>query len=62
MSETHFHRVLRARVAEVLEARARDVAAGVCKGYEHYKEEVGYMRGLHDALKIADDIEKDMDR
>jgi hypothetical protein len=62
MSETHFHRVLRARISEVLVARSNDIASGVCKTLEHYKEEVGYMKGLKAALDIADDIEKDMDR
>jgi len=61
MSETHFHRMLRAKVTEVLDARRLSVAEGVCSNFDRYMHEVGYITGLQDALKIADDLERELD-
>ena len=53
--------MLRAKIAEVLDARLHQMAAGVCKDYSAYKEEVGYIRGLEDAIKFAEDVEREPD-
>lgn len=62
MAETHFHRILRARVTEVLVTRSNEMAEGKCKSLEHYREEVGFIEGLKAALALCEDIERDMDK
>lgn len=61
MANSHFHRLLRAKIAEVLEARASELTAGVCKDYAAYKEEAGYIRGLRDALVFSEEVEREPD-
>jgi hypothetical protein len=61
MAETHFHRLLKAKVAEVLEARRTQIASGICKDFDHYKYETGFIQGLLASLEIADDLEKELD-
>ena len=57
MSKTRFHYLLEAKIKEVVENRSISIVEGAAADYAHYKENVGYIRGLHDALKICDDIE-----
>jgi len=61
MSETHFHRLLKAKVAEVLEARRLQIADGACNDFNHYKYETGFIHGLRAALEIAGDLEREID-
>jgi hypothetical protein len=61
VAESHFHRVLRARVAEVLDARSQSIASGACATHDHYQHEVGFIAGLRAALELAEDLERDMD-
>ena len=57
MSRTHFHAKLEARINEAVENRSISIAEGAATDYPHYKENVGYIRGLRDALKFCDEIE-----
>ncbi len=57
MAKTRFHAVLEARIKEAVENRSNSVVAGACSDYAHYRENVGYILGLQDALKICDEIE-----
>lgn len=57
MAKTRFHAALEARINEAVETRSKSVVAGACSDYAHYKENVGYILGLLDALKLCDDIE-----
>lgn len=53
--------MLRAKIAEVLEARTEELTAGACKDYAAYIGEVQYLNGLRDALKYAEDVEREPD-
>jgi len=57
MAKTRFHALLEARIKEAVENRSISIAEGAAVDYAHYKENVGYIRGLQDALKFCDDIE-----
>lgn len=57
MPKTRFHAALEARIKEAVENRSKSIAAGAATDYAHYRENVGYVLGLQDALKLCDDIE-----
>ena len=57
MSKTRFHAQLEAKINEAVENRSISIADGAATDYPHYKENVGYIRGLRDALKFCDEIE-----
>ena len=57
MAKTQFQRVLESRIHEAVESRRNSIASGVCSDYPHYREQVGYILGLTDALKICEEIE-----
>lgn len=59
MARTHFHNVLEKRVLEAVQSKSEGLAAGVAKSYDHYRYEAGFIQGLHEALKIADEISKE---
>lgn len=61
MATSHFRRMLTAKVMEVLEARVEQVTKGVPVDYAGYREEVGYIKGLRDALVLAEDLEREPD-
>lgn len=61
MANSLFGRMFSAKVAEVLEARAKEMTLGLCKDYPAYREEVGYIRGLKDALVFAEEVEREPD-
>lgn len=61
MASSIFHRMLRVKLAEVLEARASELTSGLCKDYAAYREEVGYIRGLKDALVYSEEVEREPD-
>lgn len=57
MSKTRFHAQLEARIKEAVENRANSIANGDVADYAQYREQVGYISGLRDALKIGEQIE-----
>ena len=59
MAQTRFHTLLRAKVQETIEIRVGSISAGQCTDYASYRENVGYIKGLMDALGLADEIEKE---
>ena len=59
MVQTRFHTLLMGKVEETIRARSDSMAAGQCTDYASYRENVGYIKGLMDALGLADDIEKE---
>lgn len=61
MATSNFHRMLRAKVMEVLDTRTKQLIGGVPADYAAYREEVGYLRGLQDALVHAEDLEREPD-
>lgn len=61
MAVSRFHRLLEDRVREVVERESASLSSGQAPDYPSYKEMVGYIRGLSDALRLCEDIEKDLD-
>ena len=59
MAQTRFHSILEERIKEAVESRRNSIASGHCIDYPAYRENVGYLLGLQDALKICDEIEKE---
>ena len=57
MAQTRFAALLKNKIEGVVQERATQVANGACTDYPQYKENVGYIRGLLDAIKLADDVE-----
>ena len=61
MAKTRFHALLEAKINEAVENRSISLVSGAATDYAHYRENVGYILGLRDALKIGDDIEAESD-
>lgn len=61
MARSHIGRMLEAKIAEVLVERQQDIGSGSAKTYDQYRQQVGYLHGLRDALKYLDDIEREPD-
>lgn len=61
MAFTRFHNLLRARLNEVIAEAGAAITCGQPTDWATYKECVGYIRGLNDALRVCEDIEKDLD-
>lgn len=61
MANSLFGRMFRVKVTEVLESRTAQITTGVPQDYAAYREGVGYIRGLMDALTIAEDVEREPD-
>ena len=59
MSKTRFHAQLEVRIKEAVENRTNSIAKGDVPDYASYREHVGYIRGLQDALKIGEEIESE---
>lgn len=59
MAETRFHSLLRVKIEEAVDTRSGSMASGACQDYASYRESVGYIKGLVDALNLADEIEKE---
>lgn len=59
MAETRFHSLLRVKIDEAVNVRSGSMASGACPDYPSYRENVGYIKGLIDALNLADEIEKE---
>lgn len=57
---TRFHSLLEKKIEETLQSRMASLASGAAADYPLYKENVGYMNGLRDALKLCDEVEQDM--
>ena len=61
MVKTRFHTRLEVRINEVLEGQIESLIGGEALDYASYKGMTGYIRGLNDALRICEDIERDLD-
>jgi hypothetical protein len=62
MPKTRFHLLLEERVKEVVEANSIAIVGGQPKDYATYREQVGYIRGLVDALTLCDQLNEDLDK
>ena len=61
MARSRLFSVLRERIQEEVDSRSLSLASGGAPDYSQYKDSVGYIRGLQDALKLCEDIEKESD-
>ena len=57
---SRFHSLLEKKIEEEIRIRSASLCAGAAKDYPHYMDNVGYINGLQDALKLCDDIEQDL--
>ena len=57
---TRFHLLLEKKIDEAIQNRTVSLASGAAADYPHYKENVGYINGLRDALNLCDEVEQDM--
>jgi len=62
MAVTRFHSLLKAKLQEVISDATEAISCGLPSDYSSYKESVGYIRGLNDALRVCEDIERDLDK
>ena len=58
MAKTRFHLLFENAIAHAIIDRSQSVVSGACMDYAAYKQQVGYLEGLNDALKIADSLEE----
>ena len=59
MAVSHFHRMLEAKILEVIEARNKDISARKCTDWGHYQYECGFVYGLNYIIDLANDMEKE---
>ncbi len=57
MSKTRFHSILETRINEAVEKMAESIANGHANDYANYRQHVGYISGLRQALKLCAEIE-----
>lgn len=54
-------RLFESRIFEIKERILADLSAGIPIDFASYKDLVGYLRGLEDALNVLKDIQKGID-
>jgi hypothetical protein len=59
MPSTRFHLLLEQIVKLKIEEATDNIIRGYCQDHAVYREQVGYIRGLKDALILCDQIEED---
>ena len=62
MPKTRFHSLLEERVKEAIAANMDAICGGQPKDFPTYREQVGYIRGLNDALTLCDQLEEDLNK
>lgn len=61
MAQTHFHRLLRARVEEAIKRDTDHIASGSLESYDEYRFAAGILYGMRRVLQLCEEIEKDLD-
>lgn len=59
MAETRFHRTLKERVEAKILLMSETLSSGSAQDYASYRDTVGHIRGLRDALVVCQEIEED---
>ena len=62
MAETNFHRLLRKKIEDAVRNRSDSLSDGAAIDYPHYRENVGYIHGMLDTLKLCDEIEQELNQ
>lgn len=55
--KSRFHHLLDIKIHEAVESLSDSLVNGEASDYSRYRESVGYIRGLRDALKYCEEIE-----
>lgn len=61
MARSHYQVKLVEKLENAASKEAAFLIAGTADDYAKYREVVGYIRGLNDAVKIANQIEQEME-
>lgn len=62
MAASRFHTHLRVKIEAVIAEHMGSLCSGQVPDYAAYRDNVGYIRGLNDALRLCEDIERDMNQ
>jgi len=60
MALSQFHNRLKAKIEAEVAKVGSEITSGRMANYEVYREAVGYVRGMIDVLKLADEVEQEM--
>lgn len=60
MPRSYFHEQLAKRLQEAINTQAEALGNGAAQDIQSYRETVGYIRGLGEAIKVADDVAEGM--
>jgi hypothetical protein len=61
MAIGRFHANLRAKIDEEMNKAGKEIILGRMLNHEVYREAVGYIRGLAAAIKLAEDVEMEIE-
>ena len=61
MPQSHFQRLLVKRITDEVNRHLDGLAQGNAVDYAAYRDMVGYLRGLQDALALCADVEANME-
>ena len=62
MAKTRFNSILQERILVTISEVNDALSSGSAKDYPQYRDLVGYIRGLSDAIKLCDEVEEDFDK
>jgi hypothetical protein len=61
MASGHYQKLLLKKLHDTCAVHLDQMEAGTCTDYAAYREQVGYLRGLRDAIILLEETEKDME-
>lgn len=60
MARSRFGDLLKAKIEEATANKVQAMVAGVPDDYPAYREMVGYLKGMSDAVKLVDETDTEM--
>ncbi len=60
MASSRLYNLLLAAVKEEVSKYSESICSGQAEDYPTYREVVGYIRGLNNAVRLLEDIEKEL--
>lgn len=61
MARSYYQAKLIEKLNDAISVQALSIVQGGARSYDKYRETVGYIRGLTDAIKLAEETEKDIE-
>lgn len=58
--KTRFHALLDYKIQEAIKQQESEVCGGMCQSFDAYQAQIGYIRGLRDALRLAEEVETEI--